>query len=91
MISRRGLFSLLSGAAVVATTGELWTPSKAIFLPPRGGWVGSSIVERPQYMLPPNMDEIVRMWALSIREPIDRDVLDSIVYGAHSLPLVYRT
>ena len=38
VITRRGLFGLLGGAAAVAATGELWTPTKTIFLPPRGGW-----------------------------------------------------
>lgn len=40
-MNRRGLFALLGGLAVAPQ--ELWTPSKSIFLPPRGGWVSQKV------------------------------------------------
>lgn len=35
-MNRRQLFATLG--AVALAPGELWTPSRKIFLPPRGGW-----------------------------------------------------
>lgn len=36
-MNRRDLFASLAAAALAP--GELWAPKKAIFLPPKGGWI----------------------------------------------------
>jgi hypothetical protein len=35
-LTRRGLLAALAATAIAP--GELWTPKRTIFLPPRGGW-----------------------------------------------------
>jgi hypothetical protein len=37
-MNRRDLFKAMAGGLVAVATTELWTPSRSIFLPPRGGW-----------------------------------------------------
>jgi hypothetical protein len=39
-MNRRGFFKALTGTvALAAVLPEIWTPTKTIFLPPRGGWL----------------------------------------------------
>jgi hypothetical protein len=42
-VNRRELFALLAGALVAPQA--LWTPARTIFLPPRGGWPTTPIVD----------------------------------------------
>ena len=53
-MDRRGFFKALAGTAAAAIVlPEIWTPSKAIFLPPRGGWCQPPMVMREvqQYLI----------------------------------------
>jgi hypothetical protein len=52
-MNRRGFLSLLDVAtsAAVIPSGlveELWTPSKAFFLPPAGGWARGNLLLTPE-------------------------------------------
>lgn len=58
-MDRRGFFKALAGTAIAAAVlPEIWTSSKAIFLPPRGGWFQSPLVMREvrQYVI--NIDSM---------------------------------
>jgi hypothetical protein len=37
-VNRRQLLALLAGSAGALAAGEIWTPSRKIFLPPMDGW-----------------------------------------------------
>lgn len=43
-MNRRGLFALLAGAVIAP--GEIWAPTKKIFLPPVTGWFSEDITTK---------------------------------------------
>jgi hypothetical protein len=77
-VNRRGFLAALLAAPVAASVPEIWTPSKTIFLPPRGGWVDEDIAFDSGNLVM-TLDEFTRKYTLPamkmLAEAIERDVI----------------